>query len=454
MGNDNSSIEVLRPISRRKVWIVGGSVAALLLAVPLGWLSWQHHVIERKLAAIGARGEPLTPADLEALYERPPAEQDCTALYMYHEGAWARTLGAQSRSFPIMGDGGEPPRLDEPWDDLPAIEQFLSDNHVVFAQLHEAAARGGRARFPIAFEVGFSALLPYTQTMRWISRCLALEAHVRAYRGDAAGAADSLHAGIISGRAVENEPLMVSQLVRMAINTTALEELKRLLPQAHFAADDLARLQADLEAVDFRAGIRRGLLGDRVLAILTAKDPGKMGYSGRVNGKLMTAAHYTTQGHLLSGYLAESDRLLAAVEKPWSQMLGRLPLTQPRFQNTYTSDWDLLKDFVGDMSGYVRAGLQATTANQLGILALALARYRLDHEQFPEELADLVPAYLAEVPLDPSTGAPFRYSVDERGLLLYRPWQVSGWKVPTDPETGASFELLFRWESPAQRPDR
>lgn len=41
--------------------------------------------------------------------------------------------------------------------------------------------------------------------------------------------------------------------------------------------------------------------------------------------------------------------------------------------------------------------------------AAALAAYRWDHKRWPASLGDLVPGYLASVPLDPFTGAPLLY---------------------------------------------
>jgi len=53
--------------------------------------------------------------------------------------------------------------------------------------------------------------------------------------------------------------------------------------------------------------------------------------------------------------------------------------------------------------------------------ALAIERYRLANGKLPEQLTDLVPKYLGEVPLDPFDGRPIRYRRTEPG---YRLWSV------------------------------
>lgn len=49
---------------------------------------------------------------------------------------------------------------------------------------------------------------------------------------------------------------------------------------------------------------------------------------------------------------------------------------------------------------------------------VALSGYRVQHNRYPESLSALVPEYLDTVPLDPTTGAEFKYSVtDDRYAL-------------------------------------
>jgi hypothetical protein len=48
-------------------------------------------------------------------------------------------------------------------------------------------------------------------------------------------------------------------------------------------------------------------------------------------------------------------------------------------------------------------------------LGIALHRHRLATGAFPKQLADLVPTYLPELPVDPITGGPLHYRLDEKG---------------------------------------
>jgi hypothetical protein len=421
--------------------------AALAIAVPTGWWYQQHRQLSAGLDAIRARGEPVTPAELYAMLPVVPKDKDCFALYQADDRTWMKQYRPQLWTVaPFISDKALP-ALDEEWEDEAFAEQFLADARQDFDRWHRAAALGGAANFPIRAEEGYGGLLPWVQPMRGIVRCLILEAYVRARHHDFAAAADSLHDAVVIAQSLESHPLGVTQLVRMGGHRELLRHLKLLLPQADFDAKDLARLQADLEAIDFRPGLRLGLLGDRVIGIVSADDPSTMGYGGRVDGRRMTVIHHLTKQQLGIGLLESVKPMLELADKPWPQIIRETKEASYRQRllapSRSTLDFDLLPEFVGHLDQYVRQGARATAANQVGILALAIARYRLDHGGFPEQLADLEPDYAEKVPLDATSGEPFIYTLDGRGLLLRSNWHDVNSKL--DAETGADDDLLFRW---------
>ena len=83
---------------------------------------------------------------------------------------------------------------------------------------------------------------------------------------------------------------------------------------------------------------------------------------------------------------------------------------------------------------------------------LAVERYRLAHASLPETLDQLVPDYLAAVPLDPFDGAPLRYKRLDRGFLVYsvgEDGKDDGGKREPPKETrnsGETWDLVFRVE--------
>jgi hypothetical protein len=51
--------------------------------------------------------------------------------------------------------------------------------------------------------------------------------------------------------------------------------------------------------------------------------------------------------------------------------------------------------------------------------AVAMTRYRLDHDKLPTRLSDLVPAYLNAIPTDPFNGKPLRLVIRNNQWIVY-----------------------------------
>jgi hypothetical protein len=78
--------------------------------------------------------------------------------------------------------------------------------------------------------------------------------------------------------------------------------------------------------------------------------------------------------------------------------------------------------------------------------ALAIERYRLATGSIPGQLADLVPKYLEQIPIDPFDGQPIRYRRTEPGYLLYSvtdDGKDNGGKERDDVAKGEPYDLCF-----------
>jgi hypothetical protein len=129
------------------------------------------------------------------------------------------------------------------------------------------------------------------------------------------------------------------------------------------------------------------------------------------------------------------------------QVVGDTPLSQGNFL-----DDPILQLFANPDPALaaIRAEARATIVNQLGIVAVALARYRLEHNLLPAALDDLVPKYLSDEPIDPATQWPFLYTIDDRELMLASLWRDPDATV--DPSSGGDERCVLRWK--ITTPDR
>jgi hypothetical protein len=235
---------------------------------------------------------------------------------------------------------------------------------------------------------------------------------VRAHRGDAGGAAQSIETLLGLGRSLENEPLAVSLLVRMACDQVARQQLTALLPHVPFADQDLIRLQDRLEPIEYESGLRRALLGERVISQQELQN--------------LPASALLFRASTQRVHLDFMQRILAAAQLPWPRALEEARHIKAELKATKDAASALgkakymLTGMAGESLQFVFLAVGRSRArNDAAIAAIAIERYRRQHGTLPSDLTQLVPEYLRAVPFDPFSGRPLRYVLGEDEYLIY-----------------------------------
>ncbi len=308
---------------------------------------------------------------------------------------------------PIIGDSQlSIPPPSEPWTHEAAVAVYLKQQEALLVLLHQAAREDAAARFPIDFSKGSQTLLPHLTSLRQAARTLMLEASWKAYHGDAAGAAESLHAIFCLTAALEQEPFVVSQLVRLAIFGSARGELRRWLPRIEFSEADLVRFQVDLRRGHYEVALQRGLLGERVI--------GKDSFQAIPLGRFSHAEDYAV-------YLQSIARLHDSLGHPWPRPLLeaeqiKADLTSPG-SNPMKHTLTLLA--LTGLRANIESAARETALNAAADAAVAAERFRRREGRLPERLEELLPEYLPRLPLDPYTGNVQRMARSEEGIIIY-----------------------------------
>jgi len=436
------------PQRHRARWLLRGILAVPIVFLVAGGVLWWTHgrVVARKLEAIRARGEPVTAADLEAYYVRPDADKDATSLWITagtRLSAAARlAVGGQPTpvaKLPFLGKGPDPELPGQPWTELPIAVQFLKNNAADMQLLHEAAAIGGAARYPTDFSKGITMLSQEVQNLRTCARCLALQAMVRAHQGDAKGAMDSLRAIQALAQSLDNDPAMLSQQIRMAIQGMMDRQLQELLPVIEFPDANLAQLENVLLASDYQPALHRALLGERVAGLIMLENPNGMG-----NGPATRFAQGIIFGRDRVAYLDVMVDYIAATDQPWPAVIVDSTNVSVEFMARTNRFTALTSTVVPAVDGMVQSMANGTARCRVTALAIALERYRRANGKPPATLDELAPQCIKQVPLDPYSGQSFTYQATDAGYVVY---SLGGNKDPnsTDSETGAREDLLFRW---------
>lgn len=405
------------------ILILGALGFLLMIAATVGPWVWRARSaarVDEELARIRAAGEPASAAELHDFYVVPPEDTDCTSLWLEAIAPFdSQSYTKACESLPIVGDAPKIPPPGEPWPEQAAVEAFLEQYADSMKLMHQAAQQHGTARYDIDFEAGFDTKLDHVDRLRSAARMLMLEAHLRAHRGDADGAAESIGAILRVSESLRDEPLLVSQLVRYACATMGLNLAGEMLPHVDFRPEDLATLQDEVEAMRLEDGFRRAMIGERASGIEVFRNPA-------AQTDMEFDVPTGPRNDDLTLYLQFMDEIIDAARKPWPERLKATSRVDQRIQARienggpldnlrYVFTFLLLpaSNAVVEADGRTQALVRAATVR------IALQRYRLEHGQFPESIEQLVPKFLDKVPEDPFDGQPLRYAIRDGEPLVY-----------------------------------
>ena len=372
----------------------------------------------------------------------PPAPTDAENAARLHARAQAMIEAA-----PDLNAADSP--LGDPAIDVtsPAIGDLLA-RHADLLDTIRRAADLPACRFDRDWtRPSLDLLLPEVQSCRQEARLLALAARREAAEGKPAEAvADVVRIGRL-GRQVGSEPLMISHLVGVAIDGTALWVLAEILPR--LGPDDAALLDdpalRDLVGTPPSSG--RSLIGEEAFGLALFADfcDGREGLHELA--KLSSDPNFAMlpqegPGRLLAEPLSAVWRvfLLPSDIAGYRRRFKRYRQLTAGAADRSTNWPDLkraIDDVEDDLNGAAPAGIvsrliapatfsvlhsqaRATATHRAAEILLAATRQRLASGALPESIDALVPDRLPVVPSDPfSTKAPMRMRVTGDEVVVW-----------------------------------
>jgi hypothetical protein len=408
-------------------------IGALFLLVPAAALVTLYLVISSsggELKEAIAEADQLDPNwrlyDVEA-GRRQVADKDNSALHILKITKQMPSPWATSERFLELFQEPFPPQAQLNDEQIKALRTELA---AVVKLLGDARKMKDlpSGRFPIEYSCNYISTRYKCQEARSVAGMLWYDTLMRAQEGAVDACLDNCRGIINCGRAVGDEPTLISQLMRIVCRTMAVTGIERALAQGQPSEAALAAVQQLLEQDEPEPLLLVGLRGERG------------GYDhlmeGLQNGEIKPADFIKTVGepekmneaqwamlfspvnlsHERATLLRYMTKLVEAAKLPTEKQPQRFAEIEASIKGA-----PLFVRLLAPASSKVAdATLRSLAEVRCAIVAVAAERYRLKHGDWPETLAKLVEArYLKRVPLDPYDGNPLRWKRLPDGVVVY-----------------------------------
>ena len=183
-----------------------------------------------------------------------------------HRGAWrlqqAMDLAELQAHYRGLDDF---PHLAQPGRPGEEVLHALSKYEAETTELRQAIGRPF-SRFPLHYEENYACLLPHLAVLKQFGRLAELRAVACLDLGQTDQALAEVKFGLGLAAALHDEPIIISQLVRMAILDLTIQAIWEGMARERWTAPQLQALEAELRSVRLLASFKPCLRGERVLA--------------------------------------------------------------------------------------------------------------------------------------------------------------------------------------------
>ena len=323
------------------------------------------------------------------------------------------------------------------------ILQNLQEYQPVLDELRTASQRR-YSRFNVHYDDEDPAgiLLPHLAVVKRVATVSGLKASCELQLRKTDSAFDDVQFIFRLAESVHNEPIIISQLVRIAILSTARQIIWEGLGTHQWSEAQLQTFQNQLEGMSLIRDARWGLESERCGFGVNLYDYLRnhrsemeamvLGTAGQPDAAVVLLAHATPKGWLYQEQIAHQkffDENVTPVFDAEATQIHPKAIDQSfaEFdQHKTTAVSRLLHHhvfiplLVPALGKVCQKHALAQTGMDECLLACALERYHQANGSYPESLAAISPKYVERLPSDVCTGEPLKYHrTDDGQFLLY-----------------------------------
>lgn len=445
---------------KRKKKIAFVSLLSIALAIAFVWVRLRSAsaALEQYRKELVTKGEKLEIAEIAP---HPSREQEALAHQLMDA---INSLGSLSNC-PSGVKMVSPGHALVNWREE-ALPSFASSNiwpdlqKQIFAHSNELntvreVVKGPPGSFKLDYSQGFLLILSHLAPLKQTAVRLNAAAELELRGKHPQAACEDIKAALEMTRFLEHEPLLISQLVRIAMLQITLGGTWEILHSPQVTADQLKELQLAWESIEtFRCvpasmEMERNTQRFMFTAARQSDTPANV-----FPGPATTSTFFEILGGVASnpkdGFEAFMERYprFWAWKIKWSYyeelyylQLGQASLEAvrkmqksdpllPALKEFDANSTNILHTYAGVVSQF-KFGLDANlfrtelkkfvlmeTERKVLVTAIALERFRIVHQTYPKALAELTPTYLSVIPTDAMDGKPLRYHLKPNGTFL------------------------------------
>jgi hypothetical protein len=406
------------PRKRKLLLFAASALALFVLLTLIAVLSLRTSSLEPEITQLRAAGHPVTIEDLNTWYPAVPAASNAALGVI----AASEVLN-KNQSQLQLPKRGEPITAET----LRAIRTYVSDNTAALQTLH-TALQLPESRYPLTLTsnaLNAGVLSAHITSVKVLAQLLHYQTVHLVSETNGQAAFTPIRDGFALAATLRNEPMLISELVRIACAAIALRSLECALPtrqltepQLREISDWLTRTEADCSR-----SFQRAIIGERPFGLVyfdsqflgTAPRPSLApGSNTRVVWDNVTISLYRSLGFRdrdLRLYLEMMNRFSTAITNSFPAAYQQSLALESELTNRFNTG-------LGRFAFLTRAILPAViksagkeaaliTSVRSAQTAVAIERFRLAHNgTLPQNLQQLIPTYLPELPHDAAIGKP------------------------------------------------
>jgi len=455
------AVETTRKRRRLGPWRIGLLTVAALLLLALGAL------------AIKVTTPPAPfpiPPDLALAYDQARFDSDDNALPLYE------SLGVLMQNTQVAVSSGRPPTRDSWQYKLPSQ---WNDDDVADARVGIASAGGGLKAFREAAEKPYfvapeSATEPmpsFLSAVRVLAHTAVCQAGLSLRDGDEQAAVDAFIPPLrVAAHLTQSGPLML-RMIAGTVEFIALRGIWDAVSSGQFHnAKSLERLAEGIEFLESQ----RGTLADSLRAEYRQAhdDLERWARNGPQGVREAMEPLISQQGQDEASLRFQTLQYWAELQVFYPRALERVTAVYQKQVRVLKADPlqalrnemaarhsprhrdDVLSDSVLSRWKAVEREAWGDAQRRAIAIGIAAARYRLEHDDYPPDLAALAPKYLKAMPLDPYDGQPMKVRREPDAFVI---WSIGedftdqGGHIalqPRDYISGKKGDQVWRLEAP------